>query len=128
MEKIETITSWNKAIHTWEVPFRIDKEGKMVIHTDWDSFENEHIFIMFELHEKVSYDMAVWADNNINDMFAYRDWTSSGIPFIENNEIHWSGFIFQKLKDAKKFQKHFGGSGNWMEGHDEFVKKCNEHR
>ena len=85
---------------------------------------------MFELTDKgnLSYNMAVWADDNIQGYFAYRDWTGDGLPTVRKGDTYWSGFTFQRLSDAKEFVKEYGGSGNWMEGHTEFVKQCNKKR
>ena len=128
----EIIETWNRNIRHVSIPFSME-DGRMTIPEDWDSlpgkYDPKHIFIMFEHTDKnASAKMAEWADDNIEGLFAYRDWTPSGLPFVGEEETYWSGFTFQKLEDAKLFQKGFGGSGNWMEGHDEFVEQCNKKR
>ena len=131
--KPEIIESWNRNIKHTTIPFSLEKNGKMTIPDDWDSllgkYDTKHIFVMFEhTGSETAIKMARWADDNIIGLFTYRDWTLSNLPFVDENEIYWTGFTFQKLEDAKVFVENFGGSGNWMEGHDEFVEHCNKKR
>jgi len=92
-------------------------------------------FVMFELIYLVeegkhcrSRAMAIEFDDVARGIFYYRDWTSSGIPFLRKNETYWSGFWFQYKDDAVRFQETFGGFGTWMEGYKEFEQRCNEVR
>lgn len=132
MNEPELVESWKRKIWNHSIPFSFDT-GSMTIPEDWDRIEGKyepaHIFVMFQLAGTgASHDMAVWADDNINGYFIYRDWTKSSLPFVDKYETYWSGFTFQKLEDAKLFVDEFGGSGNWMEGHKEFVEEVNKKR
>lgn len=129
---VEIIDTWNRQIRG-HAPFSF-KDGKMTIPIDWDQIKDEnepqHIFLIFEMIKggRNSDNVAIWIDDNINGWFTYRDWTKDGLPFVNEGDIYWSGFTFQKLEDAKKVFNKFGGSGNWMNGHKEFVEKINNDR
>lgn len=95
-----------------------------------DGFEN---FVMLEIVHRAGHSsrwMAIhWDDETEFDgHFQYRDWTSSGMPWLKDDKKYWSGFWFEKLEDAKEFQKRYGGSGNWQADHQEFVDGCNQER
>lgn len=130
--ELKPVDSWNKKIWTTDIPYSFE-DGVMIIPDDWDSLilklEPEHVFVMFELNDNAqSKNLALWVDDNIEGFFSYRDWTSNGLPFNTNGNTYWAGFTFQKLVDAKKLQQKFGGNGNWMEDHLEFVENCNNKR
>jgi hypothetical protein len=100
----------------------------------WDRDENdEPCFVMLELTRGTgnvieSRSMAVEWDDITEGEFYYRDWTSSGIPTVDEGEAYWAGFWFQRKTDAVKFQEEFGGVGNWMEEFPAFQRRCNERR
>lgn len=118
---------WNKKLLLWNYHDIVFKD-----YPGWDKINNNEIsFVMFEItnnKDKSSRDIAIEFDDISNGYFYYRDWTMDGIPFVNEDEIYWSGFWFQYFKDAKKFQDMFGGMGNWMDGYEEFEKKCNNKR
>lgn len=118
---------WKRAIPSWDwhdlalaqPPFpgwELDDEGG----SPW--------FVLHELvrGETESRTMAIEFDDISEGAFYYRDWTSSGIPFLNDGEVYWSGFWFQLKTDAIAFQEKFGGVGTWQENFAEFQKQCNE--
>lgn len=132
MIKPEVSDSWKRKIWTHSIPFSFET-GVMTIPEDWDRIEGKyepaHIYVVFQLvGTKESKNMAIWADDNIGGYFTYRDWTKSSLPYVDEMETYWSGFTFQKLEDAKKFVEEFDGSGNWMEGHKEFIDDIDKKR
>lgn len=130
---VEVVNSWNRKI--WSpAPFSFDENSNITIPWDWDQIEGkhepEHISLIFEMirNEKDSQDIAIWTDDNIEGWFTYRDWTKDGLPFVSDGHPYWSAFTFQKLEDAKKVFNKFGGNGNWMKDHKEFLDKINNDR
>ena len=92
---------------------------------------NPKHFVMLEIkkgHNKSSRALATQFDDISKGFFYYRDWTSSGMPWLDENEIYWSGFWFEHLGDAKIFVTLYGGSGYWMKKHQEFVDNANKNR
>lgn len=60
-----------------------------------------------------SRDMAVEWDDLSAAPFYYRDWTDSGLPFVEEGEAYRSGFWFARRADRDAFLQRFGGSPCW---------------
>lgn len=133
MKEPEIVASWKRKI--WNTDFLDYDNPPTFLRKDWDNLivdektQPEAIFVMFELTGvKTSHEMAVWTDDNIFGLFLYRDWTKSSLPFVDENEVYWSGFTFQKLEDAKFFAEKFNGIGNWMKEYKEFEKECSRKR
>lgn len=129
---VKIIETWNRKI--WSpAPFSFE-DGKMTIPYDWDRIEGkwepEHISLTFEMIKGTndSFEIAKWVDDNIVGWFTYRDWTKSSLPFVDEGEVYWSGFTFQKLGDAKKVFDQFGGCGNWRKEYKEFIETINKKR
>lgn len=54
--------------------------------------------------DKTSREMAVEFDGIAEGNFYYRDWTGSGLPFVEDKEVYNSRFWFQYSSDLQKFK------------------------
>jgi hypothetical protein len=67
-------------------------------------------------------------DDLATGLFGFRDWTSSGLPFVNNEEKYWSGWWFQFREDAKNFQERYGGKGTWQPNFSEWERECNLRR
>lgn len=58
---------------------------------------------------KSSRDRAIEFDDLSEGRFYYRDWTDSGLPFVEEGEVYRSQFCFEKKADKEKFDKTLNG-------------------
>lgn len=84
---------------------------------DWElvSYEGDHptpasIYLtIVQDVDRSSRDLAIETDDWVEGRFYYRDWTKSGIPFVDKNEEYYSRFWFQLEKDAKEFHNRYGG-------------------
>jgi len=61
-------------------------------------------------------------------LFGSRDFTSSGLPFVDSQDLYWSGWWFQFKEDAVLFQKTYGGYGTWQDEFKEWSKGCYNRR
>jgi hypothetical protein len=59
--------------------------------------------------DKSSRIIAIEFDEISQGNFYYRDWTKSGLPFIDDREQYDAIFSFQFISDAEKFHELFGG-------------------
>lgn len=50
-----------------------------------------------------SHNIAVWWDDLAVGQFYYRDFTDSGLPFVDEGEVYASSFYFQFHSDAIRF-------------------------
>ena len=95
----------------------------------WDRIGDDTPFVMFEHSgSDASRNMAVELDDEVTGLFYYRDWTSSGIPMIGEEDIYWSGFSFQRLADAMAFHAKAGGIASWEPDFEEKKKAMNDRR
>lgn len=131
---MNVIESWNNKISRIDLPYTF-VEGQVIIDNSWDHIlkagQQQWVYVLIEVQNgvgKSSQQMAIETDDNIQHYFAYRDWTSSGLPFIKKGDKYWSGFWFQKLVDAQRFQQRYGGVGNWMDEFEEVSKTYVENR
>ena len=56
-----------------------------------------------------SREIASATDDVVTGLFYYRDWTETGLPFVEDKEVYRSGFWFQHRADAERFHREYGG-------------------
>lgn len=56
---------------------------------------------------KSSREMAIAFDDVAAGRFYYRDWTDSGLPFVDGGESYRSAFWFQTKADRDKFREMF---------------------
>ena len=78
----------------------------------WETDEDGNPwFVMIEhLHksdedEIESKELRIKYDRFSSGLFYQRDWSSSGLPFIHENDLYWSGWWFQFKNDAERFYK-----------------------
>lgn len=60
--------------------------------------------------DKSSEDITREFDDVATGRFYSRDWTSSGLPFVSDNETYQAGWWFQKREDAVAFVRRYGGT------------------
>lgn len=113
---------WNKLIESWNFS-RAQLDGMSA----WDirnkgTFAERPYYVLFEIvagKHLSSRNMAIaWDDVFLpyfpaNGAFAYRDYTSSSTPFVNDGEKYWSSFTFQYAVDAHEFHAMFGGVCSW---------------
>ena len=75
-----------------------------------------------------SREIATAFDDDAEGMFYYRDWTSSGIPMVDDTELYWSGFWFQRRDDATTFHERYRGAASWEKGFDDQKRIMNAKR
>ena len=97
---------WNKNLRMSDF-YKIQLEG----YKEWDKTDNNKpYFIEFSIvkgRNKSSRDIAVEFDDIAKGYFYYRDWTNSGLPFVDEGEVYNSGFCFQLKEDKEVFVKMF---------------------
>ena len=108
MEEIKNNWDWNKALpmDVWH-GIALDK------FPEWEKPNGEiptSVFLSVEKgKDKSSRDLAIETDDWCKGNFYYRDWTQSGLPFVDEGEIYNSRFWFQFQVDAEEFAKRYGG-------------------
>lgn len=98
---------WNHFIPVWDFP-RLSARWQKVNHTDCP-----FVSLAMKRGYVDSRKIAIEFDDIATGKCYYRDWTESGLPFVNEGETYQSGFWFEKLSDAQEFQKRYGGMGNW---------------
>lgn len=64
-------------------------------------------FVCVKGNGQSSREVAIEFDDMAEGQFYYRDFTNSGLPFVEKNESYRSLFVFQRFSDFEKFKNHF---------------------
>ena len=81
---------------------------------------------------KLSHPLMVMTDNSIVGRFYSRDYTSSGLPFVNEDEVYWSGYWFEFRHDAEFFMKFIAADykpvGVWEPNYQEEIKLRNKRR
>ncbi len=100
---------WRAALPSW-----VWHSVALAGYPDWDRVGDAPPFVMLKHSESdASRKAATKFDDDAIGLFYYRDWTSSGIPFLSSGEMYWSGFWFQKMSDALAFHAEHGGAASW---------------
>ncbi len=121
--------NWRAALPSWIF-------NRMAIRgfpENWDrcgaDLSNPIPFVMFEhFGTDRSRKIATKWDDEATGLFYYRDWTSSGMPFVAAGDKYWSGFWFEKRCEAELFHKKHGGIANWQEDFEQKRKDMNDRR
>lgn len=79
----------------------------------WDQTDDCPPFVMFEHCGDASRSVAQKFDDIAMGLFAYRDWTATGLPIVSAGDMYWSGFWFQRMLDAEVFHAAYGGIASW---------------
>jgi hypothetical protein len=81
---------------------------------------------------RLSHPLMVETDDKIVGRFYSRDYTSSGLPFVDDNEIYWSGYWFEFRHDAEFFMKSIAADykpvGVWEPNYPEEINTRNKKR
>lgn len=106
---LEHNAGWKKKLLSWDW---YDVVGDM--YADWDLTDSGHPpFVKLLIRNKTdksSADITREFDDIAQGRFYTRDWTSSGLPFVDVGEVYTAGFWFQKREDAYEFVKRYGGT------------------
>lgn len=57
--------------------------------------------------DRSSREIATEFDNIAVGHFYYRDWTESGLPFVDDGEVYRTAFIFQRVEDYIEFKRRY---------------------
>ena len=100
------MSDWNKKIYAHAF-YKLQFEG----YPDWDKPDGkEPEYVNFSTKKDVdrsSWDIAIETDDWCSGNFYFRDFTDSGLPFVNPNEVYRSCFIFQKADDAAEFKRRY---------------------
>jgi hypothetical protein len=93
------MSDWNKKLLMCDF-YDVQFKG----YPNWNKLDrdNPYYVVRESIHkvDKSSHELDVEFDDIAKGQFYSRDWTKSGIPFIDEGEIYWSGFWFQYKDDA----------------------------
>ena len=105
---------WNKMIASWDWHSLC-----LDCWPDWEKFDDKPSFVEFDCVKgsgRQSRDLAIEIDDWAKGQFYYRDWTKSGLPFVDDGEVYHSCFWFQYKADADEFQKRYQNREKMREG------------
>jgi hypothetical protein len=97
---------WKKNIPSWD--------WYPLVFAKWPDWEKEGDFppfvelIITKGKGKSSHEMAVEFDDIAQGNFYWRDWTDSGLPFVDKGESYKSCFWFEFVFDRDIFKQKFG--------------------
>lgn len=100
--------NWNKMIPSWDY--------YDLVHIKWpgwnkDPHTEQPYFSRFSIIKgtaKSSYEIANEWDDITQGNFWYRDFTDSGLPFVDDGEKYETLFVFQFKEDWEKFKGYLG--------------------
>ncbi|MCK5605799.1 hypothetical protein KAR91_28140 [Candidatus Pacearchaeota archaeon] len=78
-----------------------------------------------------SHMLRVMCDDAFQHRFYSRDYTSSGIPFVDETEVYWSGWWFESRAEALAFivvARDYGAIGVWQPSYKRIMKDRDSRR
>lgn len=98
---------WNKMITSWDY--------YELVHLEWpgwnkDPNTNQPYFSNFSIlkgTQKSSREIAIEWDDLSEGNFWHRDFTESGLPFVDDGESYNTMFVFQFKRDWERFEEKY---------------------
>ena len=95
---------WKKKLLMWDWHEHALK-GYPGWQLDSDRHPYFHKFVVVKGKGRSSHRIASDWDDSATERFYHRDWTSSGLPFVDDGETYWTGFWFESKAERERFVK-----------------------
>lgn len=106
-----TFADWNKKLASSDF-YDIQFEGFKGWDKEKDKYNmwEEPYQVSFQIikgQDKSSREIAIEFDDISHGLFWTRDWTESGLPFVDGGEVYHTIFVFQFKEDWERFKGAF---------------------